>query len=46
MKEITLTPHEYLTNFKKIAKFKFDAYTLHGIVHVTANIEKLKELGY
>lgn len=46
MKTIQLTPREYLTNFKKIAKFKFQAITLHGILYITAETVKLEELGY
>jgi hypothetical protein len=46
MKTIELTPKEYLTNFKEIAKFNYQAYVLHGIVYITARIENLDPLGY
>ena len=46
MKTIELRPVEYISNFTKIAKFAFEAYVLNGFIHVTANIEQLKTLGY
>ena len=46
MKTIKLNPTEYITNFKKIANFAYKASVIHGIVHITAKIEYLKELGY
>ena len=46
MKTIKLNPVEYITNFKKIAKFKFAALVFHGNVYVQANSLKLEELGY
>ena len=46
MKIIELNPIEYITNFKKIAKFKFMAWIFHGNVYIQANEVKLQELGY
>ena len=46
MKTIELNPTEYITNFKKIAKFAYKACVMHGIVQITAKIEYLTELGY
>lgn len=46
MKIIELNPIEYITNFRKIAKFKFMAWVLEGNVYVQANITKLEQLGY
>jgi hypothetical protein len=45
MKTIELTPREFY-DFKKIAKFMFDAKVIHGIVLVTANINHLQKLGF
>lgn len=46
MKFIQLDPIDYITNFKKIAKFKFRAVVFHGSVWVRADEVKLQELGY
>lgn len=46
MKTIKLSPIEYISNFKKIAKFKFRALVFHGNVYIRANTLKLEELGY
>lgn len=46
MKTINLTPKEYITNFRKIAKFAFFAEVLRGEVVVTANTIELGYLGF
>lgn len=46
IKEITLSPREFMENFRIIAKFKYNTYILNGEVYISANKKKLKELGY
>ena len=46
MKYIKITPQEYITNFCKIAKFKFTAKIIRGKVLIRANILELNLLGW
>lgn len=45
MRTITLTPQEFMS-FKQLAYFFFDLYVKNGFVYITANADKLEELGY
>jgi hypothetical protein len=46
MKTISMLATEYISHFKKIAKFKFKAWVVGSYVFIEAPIEELQYLGY
>ncbi len=46
MKTIEITPKEFYTSFKEIAKFYYEFNIKFGIVSIMANIEQLEAIGY